>query len=238
MTLSIGWQPLALVVEGTGEMATRMGHLIDADEEAYQVLAMDRVAADRALREQRVAAVVLIPADFDARIAGGTGAAARALPQQRRRRRSRRRHPPRADALARRARRAAARRARRAQRAVARPRARQPVSRGHRREGPARDRRHLLPLPDDPDRRAHRHLRRHARHVDADGARLRAAHGQAGGAEPGAARLAHRRQARRRRARDDERGGAAVGARRGARLGDAAGGALAGAARAPRRRWW
>jgi len=69
MTVSIGWQPLALVVEGQGEMAVRMGHLIDADEEAYKVMAMDRAAADRALREQRVAAVVIVPADFDARIA-------------------------------------------------------------------------------------------------------------------------------------------------------------------------
>ena len=68
MTVSMGWQPLALVVEGQGAMAVRMGHLIDADEEAYLILAMDRAEADRALRQQRVAAVVLIPADFDARI--------------------------------------------------------------------------------------------------------------------------------------------------------------------------
>jgi ABC-type multidrug transport system permease subunit len=69
MTVTIGWQPLALVVEGQGEMSQRMGHLIDADEEAYKVLPMNRHEADLALRQQRVAAVVLIPADFDARAA-------------------------------------------------------------------------------------------------------------------------------------------------------------------------
>lgn len=68
MTVSMGWQPLALVVEGTGEMSQRMSHLIDADEEAYKVMPMSRDEADRALRQQRVAAVVLIPTDFDARI--------------------------------------------------------------------------------------------------------------------------------------------------------------------------
>ena len=69
MTVSIGWQPLALVVEGDGPMARRMASIIGSDEEAYKVLEMDRAAADHAIREQRVAAVVLIPADFDARIA-------------------------------------------------------------------------------------------------------------------------------------------------------------------------
>jgi ABC-2 type transport system permease protein len=73
MTVSMGWQPLALVVEGQGQMAKRMGSIISSDEEAYKILEMDRAAADRALQEQRVAAVVLIPADFDARVAAADG---------------------------------------------------------------------------------------------------------------------------------------------------------------------
>lgn len=69
MTVSMGWQPVALVVESAGELSQRMGHLIDADEEAYKVLPMSRQEADLALRQQRVAAVVLVPAGFDAAIA-------------------------------------------------------------------------------------------------------------------------------------------------------------------------
>lgn len=65
MTVSIGWQPLALVVEGRGELARRTGHLIAADEEAYRVYEMDRAQAERALEEQRVAAAVIIPDGFD-----------------------------------------------------------------------------------------------------------------------------------------------------------------------------
>ncbi len=68
LTVSMGWQPLALVVESDGASARRMAHLIDADEEAYQVFYLSREEADVALREQRVAAAVVIPAEFDQRL--------------------------------------------------------------------------------------------------------------------------------------------------------------------------
>jgi ABC-2 type transport system permease protein len=69
MTLSVGWQPLALVREGQGPMARRMAHLIDADQEAYRIFVMTREEADLALRSQRAAAAVIIPEDFDERMA-------------------------------------------------------------------------------------------------------------------------------------------------------------------------
>jgi len=71
LTISVGQQPVALVVQGDGQLALRLGHLIQADREAYLVTVMDRRDAEAALREQRVAAVVVIPADFDQRAATG-----------------------------------------------------------------------------------------------------------------------------------------------------------------------
>ena len=68
LTLSIGQQPVALVQEGKGPVADRMAHLIEADDEAYIVHRTDREEAQRALDELRVAAVVIIPADFDEQV--------------------------------------------------------------------------------------------------------------------------------------------------------------------------
>ena len=69
LTVTIGMQPVALVQEGHGEAADQMGHLLEADSEAYLVQRMSRDDAAGALWQQRVAAVVVIPADFDARVA-------------------------------------------------------------------------------------------------------------------------------------------------------------------------
>jgi ABC-2 type transport system permease protein len=71
LTVSVGQQPVALVVEGQGQLALRLGHLIQADEEAYLVSVVDRRTAEEALRSQQVAAVILIPRDFDEQAAGG-----------------------------------------------------------------------------------------------------------------------------------------------------------------------
>jgi ABC-2 type transport system permease protein len=73
LTISIGWQPLALVVESEGETAKEMAALIEGDEEAYRIERMSREEADLALRQMRVAAAVIIPADFDDRIGAGRG---------------------------------------------------------------------------------------------------------------------------------------------------------------------
>ncbi len=69
LTASVGQQPVALVVEDQGPLAARMAHLIETDSEAYQLRVMGRGEAERALREQRVAAIIVIPEDFDRRVA-------------------------------------------------------------------------------------------------------------------------------------------------------------------------
>jgi ABC-2 type transport system permease protein len=69
LSISIGRQPVAIVQEGKGPIADHMAHLLEADDEAYLVTRLDRGAAIRALEELRVAAVLVIPEDFDDRIA-------------------------------------------------------------------------------------------------------------------------------------------------------------------------
>jgi len=71
LTVSVGQQPVALVVEGHGPLAARLASLFVADEEAYLLSTLDRRSADRALTDQRVAAEIVIPADFDERVAAG-----------------------------------------------------------------------------------------------------------------------------------------------------------------------
>jgi ABC-type multidrug transport system permease subunit len=69
LTLSIGRQPVALVQEGDGPIANHMAHLLEVDDEAYVIQRTDRTEARRAFDELRVAAVLIIPSDFDDRIA-------------------------------------------------------------------------------------------------------------------------------------------------------------------------
>ncbi len=73
LTVSVGQQPVALVVEGKGELAMRLAGLYRADEDAYLLSVLDRQTAERALRDQQVAAVILIPSDFDQRARSGDG---------------------------------------------------------------------------------------------------------------------------------------------------------------------
>jgi ABC-2 type transport system permease protein len=72
LTVTIGMQPVALVQEGHGPTADQMAHLFEADTEAYLLSRMDRDEAARALWHQRVAAVVVIPVDFEERVASAS----------------------------------------------------------------------------------------------------------------------------------------------------------------------
>ena len=69
LTVSVGRQPVALVVQGEGRFADRMAKLISSDEDAYQLTRMSASDAEAALGDQRVAAIIVVPHDFDARVA-------------------------------------------------------------------------------------------------------------------------------------------------------------------------
>lgn len=72
LTNSVGQQPVALVVQGTGPQATRMAKLIKGDPEAYLISEMTPAEAQDAIGSQRVAAIIVIPASFDSAVANAT----------------------------------------------------------------------------------------------------------------------------------------------------------------------
>jgi ABC-2 type transport system permease protein len=72
LTNSVGQQPVALVVQGQGRMATRMAKTILADVDAYLLTQMTAAEAEDALGDQRVAGIIVIPEDFDQRLSTET----------------------------------------------------------------------------------------------------------------------------------------------------------------------
>jgi ABC-2 type transport system permease protein len=68
LTLSVGRQPVALVVEGRGPQSQAMAAILEADTEAYLLQVVDAPTAERLILSQQVAAIIRIPADFDARV--------------------------------------------------------------------------------------------------------------------------------------------------------------------------
>src|SRR5947208_1303932 len=69
LTNSVGQQPVALVVRGTGTQAARMASIIRSDADAYRLTDMTPADAERALGEQRVAAIIVVPENYDAALA-------------------------------------------------------------------------------------------------------------------------------------------------------------------------
>lgn len=72
LTNSVGQQPVALVAEGQGRLAARMAKILRAENDAYLLTEMDSVAAQKALGAEKVAGVIVVPADFDERVSYGT----------------------------------------------------------------------------------------------------------------------------------------------------------------------
>jgi ABC-type multidrug transport system permease subunit len=72
LTNSVGQQPVALVVQGTGAQSIRMAKLIKGDPEAYLISEMTPAEAEDAIGDQRVAAIIVIPASFDSAVANST----------------------------------------------------------------------------------------------------------------------------------------------------------------------
>ena len=72
LTVSVGQQPVALVVQSADRFATRMARLIKADKDAYLLQQMSAAEAESAFGDQRVAAIIVVPEDFDAGVARGT----------------------------------------------------------------------------------------------------------------------------------------------------------------------
>jgi ABC-2 type transport system permease protein len=71
LTFSVGVQPVALVNEGFGPASTEMTNIISSDTEAYKLTITDLQTASQLLGSQQVAAVIVIPPDFDEAVGRG-----------------------------------------------------------------------------------------------------------------------------------------------------------------------
>ena len=65
LTLAVGRQPVALVVESHDRHAARMEGILRSEADAYLITDTDRAGAQRMLQSQQVAAMIVIPRDFD-----------------------------------------------------------------------------------------------------------------------------------------------------------------------------
>jgi len=65
LTFSVGKQPVALVVESHDQSAQDLAQIIELDHEAYALTVTDARTAVRLLRDQAVAAVIVIPPSFE-----------------------------------------------------------------------------------------------------------------------------------------------------------------------------
>jgi ABC-2 type transport system permease protein len=74
LTASVTQQPVAMVVQGSGPLSERFSHIVSDDVEAYALHVVDAATAERELDAQQVAAVIVIPPDFDDRVAAGDAA--------------------------------------------------------------------------------------------------------------------------------------------------------------------
>jgi ABC-type multidrug transport system permease subunit len=68
LTVSVGQQPVALVTQGTGPLARQMAGILKRDKDAYSLREMTEEAAEQAIARQEIAAIVVVPPDFDARV--------------------------------------------------------------------------------------------------------------------------------------------------------------------------
>jgi ABC-2 type transport system permease protein len=69
LTVSVGQQPVALVVQGTGPFAQRMADILREDKDAYILEEMTEQQAEQAMAVQKVAGIIVVPEHFDERVA-------------------------------------------------------------------------------------------------------------------------------------------------------------------------
>lgn len=71
LSLAVTQQPVALVIQGSGQNADRMALIINEDTDAYLPTRTDEARAKQMLSDQEVAAVITVPQDFDQMIKNG-----------------------------------------------------------------------------------------------------------------------------------------------------------------------
>jgi ABC-2 type transport system permease protein len=65
LSLTVTQEPVALVIQSHGQYALQMSELLEADTDAYLLRVTSVQHATRLLQDQEVAAIIIIPANFD-----------------------------------------------------------------------------------------------------------------------------------------------------------------------------
>ena len=69
LTSSVGRQPVGLVVGENSAAAARMASILEGDSDAYLLQPMSPEAAERAIGDERIAAIIVVPSGFAASLA-------------------------------------------------------------------------------------------------------------------------------------------------------------------------
>ncbi|MGI4787850.1 MAG: ABC transporter permease [Janthinobacterium lividum] len=69
LSLTVTQEPVALVIQSHGPEALKMQQIIQSDTDAYLLTQASLPDAERRLKSQQIAAIILIPPDFDTQVA-------------------------------------------------------------------------------------------------------------------------------------------------------------------------
>ncbi|QBD77386.1 ABC transporter permease [Ktedonosporobacter rubrisoli] len=72
LSFAVTQEPVALVIESHGPSSLHMAEIIKADTDAYFLSVTDMQDAQRMLRDQEIAAIIIIPADFEQKASSHT----------------------------------------------------------------------------------------------------------------------------------------------------------------------
>jgi ABC-2 type transport system permease protein len=68
LSLTVTQEPVGLVIQSQGAYSRQMTEMLKADTDAYALSVMDMQTATQALQDQHIAAIIVIPPDFDQQV--------------------------------------------------------------------------------------------------------------------------------------------------------------------------
>jgi len=72
LSLTVTQEPVALVIQSQGAYSTQMAEMLEADTDSYILSVMSMQDATQALHDQYIAAIIVIPPDFDRQVIAHT----------------------------------------------------------------------------------------------------------------------------------------------------------------------
>jgi ABC-2 type transport system permease protein len=72
LSFTVTQEPVALVIQAQGAYSRQMAEMLEADNDAYALKVMNMQEATQALHDQEIAAIIVIPPDFDQQVIAHT----------------------------------------------------------------------------------------------------------------------------------------------------------------------